>query len=163
MCSFSDLGVRTGGVEKECEFDWKEKVQGKFSLSHLTTSTALTEFTRFCRNLKSSSCKPRWTFHQRLKNRRVLIQIIESPSAASSATSSTVPVYNPSKPPESPVVELSFRAVRPTSSNTWADMLEPVSSHSLKLPATDASSGNSKVSLTARTDLTDNDKKIAWE
>ena len=90
------------------------------------------------------------------KRRRVPIRIIEPQSA----TSSAVPVPSPSKPHGSLVVESSSR---PASSNARTDTLEPVSSHSLKLPGTDASSGNSKVSLTTGRDLTDNDKKVPLE
>ena len=80
-----------------------------------------------------------------IKRRRVPIKIIEPPSAA---TSSTVPVPSPSKP---------------LSSNARTDTLEPVSSQSLKLPATDTPSGNSKVSSTTGKDFTDNDQKVTFE
>ena len=97
-----------------------------------------------------------------IKRRRVPIKIIEPPSAAASATLSAVPGPSPSKPHESPVVESSSRAVRPASPNSRTDTLEPVSSHSLKLLGTDAP-GNSKVSLTTGTDLTDNDQNFSLE
>ena len=93
------------------------------------------------------------------KRRRVPIKIIEPLSA----TSSTVPVPSPSKPHESPVVESSSRAVRPGSSSARTDNLEQVSSRSLKLPDTDALSGNGEVSLTSGGDLTDNDKEKSLE
>ena len=98
-----------------------------------------------------------------VKRRRVPIKIIEPPSAAASATSSAVLVPSPSKPHESPVVESSSRAVQPASSNARPDTLDPVSSHSLKSPAMDTSSGSSKVSLTTGKDLTDYDKKTSLE
>ena len=98
-----------------------------------------------------------------VKRRRVPIKIIEPSSTAASATSSAVPVPSPSKPHESPVVESSSRVVRPASSNAGTDTLKPVSSRSLKVPATDASSENSKVSLTTGGDLTDNDKRNSLE
>jgi hypothetical protein len=93
-----------------------------------------------------------------IKRRRVPIKIIEPPSAVASATSSAVPVPSPHG---SVVVGSSSRAVRPASSNARTDTLEPVSSHSLKLP--DASSGNSKDSLTTGKDLTDDNKNISLE
>lgn len=82
------------------------------------------------------------------KRRRVPIKIIEPPSVAASATSSAVPAPGPSKPQESPVVESSSHAVQPPSLNARTDTLEPISSRSLKLPATDTSARSSKVSLT---------------
>ena len=86
------------------------------------------------------------------KRRRVPIKITEPTSTVVSTTSSVVPVPGPSKPQASRVLELSSQAT-PAPLNAGTDPLEPVSSRSLKDPATDASLGHGKAPLTTKKSL----------